>query len=143
MEQIKIMTLSESENYLKDIVESCKEEFGEDDDICTIPAIETYEALIKVKNFIKEWKQYDRELLEILGNPTENDKNIEAISVFETLEHENNVFTDGTQYTIAAICNDENGIDTKFEITIEGNGGTKVALLGLERLKEYILENTR
>lgn len=78
MEQIKSMTLLESEKYLKDIVESCKEEFGEDDDICTISALEAYEALIKVKDFIKEWKQYERELWEILGNSIENDKKIEG-----------------------------------------------------------------
>lgn len=70
-------------------------------------------------------------------------KRLKEISVFETLEHETNIFNDGTRYTISAICDDENEIDTKFEITIDGNSGTKVALLGLERLKEYILENIR
>ena len=142
MEQVKNMTLLEAEKYLKEYVEWCKENLGEDDDIGTLPSIEAFEAFEKATDYIMNCKKYENEYRELYGEPTEEEKNIK-IPVFETLEHETNIFNDGTRYTISAICDDENGIDTKFEITIEGNGGTKVALLGLERLREYILENIR
>ena len=142
MEQVKNMTLLEAEKYLKEYVEWCKENLGEDDDIGTLPSIEAFEAFKKATDYIMECKKYENEYRELYGEPTEEEKNIE-LPVFETLECENNIFIDGTQYTNSAICDAENEINTKFEITVKGNGGTRVALLGLERLKEYILENTK
>jgi hypothetical protein len=62
--KIKNLTLLEAEEILKYDVEVCIDTCGEDDELCTIPALKAYEALKNVIEHIEEFMKYAEEYME-------------------------------------------------------------------------------